>query len=100
MDDLDRNKPRLKSLDYLAISIDVKRADATAALSGLSWAGKRPGRFFWDANQIWAKRFGITSAPTIILLDAQGSEVFRLAGHFTADSTLTFNEKIAALQTK
>jgi hypothetical protein len=69
---------------YRAISTDVERAAAEKAALQLSKAAKGLASVVYDDGAQWAERYRVVTVPTIIVLDADGTELGRYIGHLNA----------------
>ena len=84
MSDLDEVAARFPTVPYLVVSTDEVMADARQRLASHPLFPQHPDRFFHDSGQTLAKRFDVTTVPTVLVVDAKGKERMRHIGHFNS----------------
>ena len=87
MVEMEALKKQHPTLLYMAVNTDTKLATALDAQQMLHKANFGAPHLF-DANGAWASRFSVLTVPTIVLLNADGQEIFRHFGHLNAATRL------------
>jgi len=98
MFDLDELLRKYPDTDYLAVSLDDERKDARQYIEKHSLFKKYNERYFIDQDKILARRLGVETVPTIILLDAAGIEIVRRSGHLNSTDLQQFSAGMKANQ--
>ena len=87
MVEMEALKKQHPTLLYLAVNTDAKLATAIDAQQLLHKANFSAPHLF-DIDGAWASRFLVVTVPTIVLLNADGQEIFRHFGHLDAAARL------------
>lgn len=83
-------------LTYLAVSIDREQRDAIAYLQKHQAviAPLKNMSFAIDDKNVLTERFQVHSAPEVVLLDADGTLLTKISGHFNKKDLFTMSEKL------
>lgn len=87
MVEMETLKKQHPTLLYMAVNTDAKLATALDAQQLLHKATSSAPQLF-DIDGAWASRFSVVTVPTIVLLNADGQEIFRHIGHLDAATRL------------
>lgn len=93
---LDQSTKAWPGVSLLGISIDQHLADAQKGT--MRFGALIPTiALVFDNHSDWAKRFNVTSVPTVVIVDSEGQERFRSVGHLNAADMLAIERTLAQL---
>lgn len=82
--EMDELVSQTSGLRYIAVSLDERPADAREYIRAHKLFEKYSDRYFVDADKELSASLGVTTVPTVLLVDAEGRILARKSGHLNS----------------
>jgi thiol-disulfide isomerase/thioredoxin len=94
--DMDKLVTQNPGVKYIAVSLDDELADAQNYIRKHSLYKKYSDRYFFDSGKQFSTSIGVSSVPTIVLVDGDGKILVQKFGHLNSADLQDFVSAVRA----